>query len=261
MIDKKISELVNKEIDGVITPSEKIKLDQYINNYPEARKLYYELINTEKKLNLLQDTDPPENLKKNILNSIDINRYAKPRRNDFRKTVTSFIPAPKILITFALGAAVCLIVLSAIFKTPDIFSPFQSDDVSGTIGLSNSRIIKSVPVAASAIEGNIEILKGYDASGQVSDGEMNHIQLNINLESTEKFTIKFRFNTKEGIIEDFSCSGPSEFSLDEGTLNIVSAEENKSTFIVSFGSKIPDHMEMSILREGQELYKQFVEIE
>jgi hypothetical protein len=261
MIDKKISELINKEIDGVITPSEKLRLDQYIINNPDARKLYDELINIDKNLDLLPDNEPDENLKKHILNSIDINRYAKPQKKDFRKIIKSFIPAPKILITFSLGAAVCLIVISALFRTPDIFNSFESDDVSGTIGLSNSRLIESVPVAASGIEGNIEILRGYDASGHISEAEMNHIQLNINLEASEKFTIKLRFNTKEGNIEDFSCSGPSEFSLEEGTLNIKSATEHKSTFIVSFGNKIPDHMELSLFRNDQELYKQFVVIE
>jgi hypothetical protein len=260
MTDNKFLELVNKEIDGLITPQEKIKLDQFILNNPDAGKLYQELIETEKTLDLLLSNDPSENLRKNILNSIDLSRYSKPLKKDFRKMITSFVPAPKMLITFSLGVVVCLIVLSAIFRTPDIFSPFDSDDVSGTIGLSNSRIIESVPVSASGIEGNIELLKGYDAS-EHTDEEINHIQLNINLESAEKFNIKFRFNTKEGIIEDFSCSGPSEFSLEEGTLNIISAKEYKSTFIVSFGSNIPDHMEVSILRQGQELFKQFVVIE
>ena len=72
MIDQKYIELINHEIDGVITPKQKSMLDNYLKKNPQAEKLYQELIATSKIIDQIPAIEPSENLKKRIMNSIDL---------------------------------------------------------------------------------------------------------------------------------------------------------------------------------------------
>ena len=88
MIDRKYIELINYEIDGIITPEQRSQLQEYLLKNPKAKKLYQELTATNSMVNSMPEIEPTENLKKRVLNSINFNKYQKgnlsPLPLDFR---------------------------------------------------------------------------------------------------------------------------------------------------------------------------------
>ncbi|MCB0753910.1 MAG: hypothetical protein KDC52_20735, partial [Ignavibacteriae bacterium] len=75
MIQPEYIELMNKDIDKIISASEKKKLDKYLKENEEAKILHKELLRTEELLDTIPENVASENLKKRILNSIDYNMY------------------------------------------------------------------------------------------------------------------------------------------------------------------------------------------
>lgn len=70
MVEQAYLELIHKEIDGVITPAEKARLEAYLKSNPDARKIHRELTGLARALDELPALDPPLALKSGILGRI-----------------------------------------------------------------------------------------------------------------------------------------------------------------------------------------------
>jgi hypothetical protein len=77
MIDEKYNRLIHKEIDGTNSRAQSRKLQKYLESNPGAQRFYQDLLQLSVKLSDVQQVDPPQNLKKNILNAIPVNKYSK----------------------------------------------------------------------------------------------------------------------------------------------------------------------------------------
>ncbi|MEE9429918.1 MAG: hypothetical protein V3V16_02690, partial [Melioribacteraceae bacterium] len=62
MIKPKYIELINKDIDKIVSTSEKKILEKYLSQNEEAKILHKELLRTEELLDTLPETEPSENL-------------------------------------------------------------------------------------------------------------------------------------------------------------------------------------------------------
>ena len=67
---ERIEELINKEIDGVLTPREVAELRKHLEKNAAAAKLNQELHALARRLAEIPQVDPPAHLKKHILNKV-----------------------------------------------------------------------------------------------------------------------------------------------------------------------------------------------
>ena len=146
MIDQKYIELINQEIDGVITPKQKSMLDNYLKKNPQAEKLYQELIATSKIIDQIPAIEPSENLKKRIMNSIDFNRYSEESKIKWianQNMEWIFNPKSKMAIAFVLGMIVAFLFLTP-FWLYDAQEKITNDtDFYGTIMMDQVNELKS----------------------------------------------------------------------------------------------------------------------
>lgn len=158
MISEKYIELMNKEIDQVITPEERIELQNYLANNPAAKEYYDGLQLTGDFLNRLPDHNPPENLKKHIMNSIDFSRYEK---QSIKKKSPGFLWGLKFRYAyiFAAGLLAGLIIYSIFFLSTDKVS---KTEIYGTMGVDKIRTLQEIQLNFSDISGKIELKQKED---------------------------------------------------------------------------------------------------
>ena len=70
MIDDKYIELMNLEIDGVISDEDRHELERYIESHPDALEHYNTLRNTTVLLGGTEEIEPPDALSRDIIESI-----------------------------------------------------------------------------------------------------------------------------------------------------------------------------------------------
>ena len=245
MIDKKYIELINKDIDKEITPKEKALLESYLNSNIEAKNLYDELRASENLLDKLPDNDPTVNLKKQILNSIDKNKYSRtkmvsPFRNRILQTI--FQTKYKIAFTFTLGLLAGLLIYSFLFNNNQATG---NNGIYGTIGL-NSDIIKSIPVETSNIMGKLDI-KWIN----------NNLGLDFALNSPEQYNLALKFNPDKTKFDNISFYGKNKIKLDSEDNILKLSESGRHNYMLLFSlkAKMTVNFNLQISRAGNMLFE------
>ena len=191
-IDKYYIELMNKEIDGLISPQEKADLEDYLSENPAAKKLYQEFKYTTDLLTQVPQFTPSPNLKKRIINSLDFNRYAK---NEIGVNLFSWlsrrlhVSRPQLAYIFAFGLIVGFIIHLLFFTQPFDQKSLNLDDLVGTIGIIDSKgfvSIQKIPIDLPDISGDIEI-------GKLA----NFIILTTTLFSQNQYELFIEYNNSE----------------------------------------------------------------
>jgi hypothetical protein len=177
MIDNKYIELMNKEIDNVITSDEKIKLHEYLSSNAAAKEYFNELLLTNQYLDELPDRNPSENLKKQILNSINFDKYSPKIKSKFSWRYI-FSPKLKLAYTFAVGLIAGLIIYGVINNYTN--NSLNVDDAYGTIGLENKNttVLENLSLNYDELAGKIEVTNQGD-----------NFWLNVDLNSAQKFNL------------------------------------------------------------------------
>lgn len=137
MMEERYVELINKEIDGLNTPSESQELKSYLSKNEEARKFYDDLLRTAKALKRVEEMQPPSYLKNHILNSIKFGPAPLASRPAWMTKVVEIFqrrPLPRYALVFAAG--LCVGILLIIFA-----NPFGNDNVPDVSKLSGSMIL------------------------------------------------------------------------------------------------------------------------
>jgi hypothetical protein len=243
-IDKKYIELINKEIDHITTVDEKVELQNYLQANEAARDYFNDLQLTNNYLDRLPDQEPTENLKKQIINSIDFNRYS-PKQH--KQSAWSFIFAPKFRLayTFAIGIIVGIIAYALLVNNSN---SVNINDIYGTIGINNdgASTISELPLNLSDISGNIEI-KGINKD----------FWFNLDLTSKEGFdvvisypdAVKFQ-KVRLGLAKNIELS--KEQSLIKTT---NSSGSQKYSLLFTRNSPDPVTVKIQILRSGNTLFE------
>ncbi|HKI78591.1 MAG TPA: hypothetical protein VKA26_08635 [Ignavibacteriaceae bacterium] len=241
-LDKQYIELINKEIDHIISPDEKIKLDKYLSENKFAKEYYEELRLTEDYLDKLPVPAPSENLKKQIINSIDFSKYSpKAHKQGFFSTL--FAPKFKLAYTFAVGLLVGIICYAILVNNSN---NINIDDIYGTIGTtSNANTINEFPLNYSDISGKIE-LKKYD----------NNFWFNLDLNSTQQFDIKISFpeqvkfsNIRLGLAKDIKISKGPDF------IKTTNAGHQKYSLLFLTETSETAKVKMQVFQSGSILFE------
>ena len=129
MIDSKTEDLINRDIDGVLSPKETNRLSEYLSTDPEAQNYYNELVNLSQMLEQVEEVDPGPNLKKNILNSIPVPKY----QNEENRERTPLFSAWNSRLNYRLTLAFALGLIVGFF-TYSFFTDFPLNNNSNLIG-------------------------------------------------------------------------------------------------------------------------------
>jgi hypothetical protein len=250
MIEKKYIELINKDIDKEITQKEKALLESCLSSNPEAKNLYDELQASESLLDRLPDRGPSVNLKKQILNSIDRNRYSRtkmfsPFRNFIHQAV--FQTKYKIAFTFALGLLAGLFIYSVLFNNNQ---SAVSSGIYGTIGL-NSEVIKTIPVETSNILGKLDI-KWIN----------NNLGLDFALNSPDQYDLALKFNPDKTKFDNISFYGKNKIKLDseDNILKLSDSGRHNYQLLFSLKAKMTVNFNLQISRAGNMLLEKDIVI-
>jgi len=165
MIDDRILELMNREIDKANTDKETAELNKYLDKNHEAKQHYHELEKMAGALENIPNVEPPADMKMNIMNSIDPNKYArKVKQPGFFQTLAEFFqvrPKLRLATTFAVGAAFGLALFAVSDKYIGADLPLNQSHLSGTMMLEkeiNDFIsIDSKPIKTEFFSGKFEL--------------------------------------------------------------------------------------------------------
>lgn len=229
MIEKKYIELINKEIDGVITENEHEKLQNYLSANPEAQKFYDELGQTSELLHNMPKLEPSPNIKTYVMNSIDLNRYSKATKPGKLKSLVSNLlvkPSPKLAYAFALGILVAILVYSALLESIISKRGMEVTDFYGTIGVDEQagfKTIQTIPIALPEINGTITIKQ-----------HQNIVVIETDLSSQQEIEIEFDYDQSHLRFSHFNSSSRAKISFDSGENYVRSLSTGDMQFILFF---------------------------
>ncbi len=129
MIDSRTEDLINRGIDGALSANEANRLKEYLSTDPEALNYYDELENLSQMLEQVEEVDPGPNLKKNILNSIPVQKY----QNEENRERTSLFSAWNSRLNYRLTLAFALGLIVGFF-TYSFFTDLPLNNNSDLIG-------------------------------------------------------------------------------------------------------------------------------
>ena len=211
MIDKKIIELIHKEIDGIITPEEKARLRKYLSQNPQAQRVYEGQVHTAELLHQIPSIDPPEDLKKRIMNTIDLNRYtaARTKMPSWRPSrAWSFRINPKLAFSLGLGFILGIFVFAMLLNVSTDDFRMRSKDFIGTIGLHGKNRFQQVDKAIITlpnIQGRLTLLQADD-----------HIGLDVRLHSRELFELLVRWPADQIEFQGFQPNDKIKTTFENG---------------------------------------------
>ncbi len=241
MVDKKYLELMNREVDDLITPSEKQDLHQYLSENREASEYYDELLSADNALKQISEPEVPANLNKRIINSIDFTRYmGKP---DKRKTF-NFIRGSNLryALTFATGLLAGILIFTIFTNTP---ANFSRNDISGTIGIEKAVTLKEIPILISDIEGNISLKEKND---------LYLLEISLNSNSLVDLTISYPDQVK---LDSFKPGVPGRINLITAGNFIKAANAGPQQYTFSFTDTglNPPPVNIELSRSGKKLFE------
>jgi len=191
MIDPRLTELMNLEIDGVATPSQRAELEQALASNPEARSHFEALVATVRRLDNHPFLEPPAELHPRVMESVDRAMRVGPARAPgwFAR------PLPRFMATFGLGLATGVF-LFAVVRSDDFLRAVNPDHVSGTIG-SPARLapLATIPVDAPEVgaTGSVNLFRtgqGTRADVRLGTGDPVAWTLSYDPASPEPYVIK-----------------------------------------------------------------------
>jgi hypothetical protein len=211
MIDKKNIELINKDIDGEITTIEQQRLHSFLNANPEAQKFHDKLRQISELLNKIPKVEPSPNIKKYVMNSIDLTRYSTAKKRiRFRSIFSSlfFKPIPKLAYTFALGILVGILVYSVLLENVISKRGMDVTDFYGTVGINEQAgftTIQNIPIALPEIKGTISVKRLE-----------NIVVFETDMHSLKEMEIQFEYDNLHLQFSHFNSGSQAKMSFDFG---------------------------------------------
>lgn len=248
MIDQAYIELMHKEIDDIISPEEHEKLFHYLGTNVEAKNFYQDLVKTSNLLKEMPEVEPPNNLKKDILNSVNWNRYKrKKRRFSLNSIFTDWLLKPqlKFAYSFAIGIIVGVIVYSLLSTSIKVDNQVNTDDLYGAIGLKEPTQLKElqqIPIDLDDLQGNIS-LKQFK----------NFIIFDINLHSKLASELFLGYESPSYQFQGFHQSGDNNISLEEGSNFVIVSNLQNANYQIFFNkdTQKPSPIDLKISMSGQ----------
>jgi len=137
MVDERVIELINKEIDGTILPAERATLEQHRSSNEEVREISDDFSHIASMLSAIGNVEPPSTLKPRVMR--DISPQATPQRQTLWQSVRTavidfFRPRSGFRLAYAFsGGLVAGVALFATYLSIGGRTTFDSSDAIGTM--------------------------------------------------------------------------------------------------------------------------------
>lgn len=241
MENEKNIQLINKQIDGLISEPEKLELQKIMKDNPEVRRLYDELCQTADLLSDADELEPSENLKKYIMNSIDADLYKESKeKSSKRLSFFSFPQFPKyrLSLVFATGLVAGIFIYSTLLVKLFNEESINTIDLTGTIGANESLSftnIKSFPVETPEINGEINIKSA-----------VNIFVFNVDLNASKELTLLIEFKPDQVRFNNFVPHLSNEYLINKGENYVKTTCNGDIKFDVYFNPLISDKTDVHI---------------
>lgn len=253
MIDETYIELMHKEIDGIIEPEERDELQKYISDNDEAKNYYRDLMQTTNLLKDIPAVSPPRNLKAQIMESLDWNKYQKKAEKPALDSILSnwfFRPRYKLAYAFAIGIVVGIFIYALFFSTMNTKEALNNSDLYGTIGVNSGQDLKelqNIPINLDLISGSIHLRQFKD-----------FIVFDVNLKSISDFDLRLEYESSDYRFKGFQRDGNNEVFLkqDDNSIEISTFEDARYLVFFYKANEKPSPIDLKILQVGQVLSHQ-----
>jgi hypothetical protein len=229
MNEQEYIELIDKEIAGTISPREKEALREYMRTTPGAERLYTEVLQTSDLLSRVGDVDPPDNLRKRIINSLDFSRYQVKRSRPVLRFLLKARQAglkPRLAYAFALGAVVGLVVYSLFLTTPGGRYGSGVREMYGTIGINEeSRFtpVETMPVDMPGAVGCVNLLRFEDL-----------LRFEVSLSGAGEFDALIEYDPALAAFSGLRPAGEGEILLKAGAGRLRASGSGDVEFLLAF---------------------------
>jgi len=238
MMDENIIQLIHRQVDGSITAGEKIRLEAYLKQNPEARQAYLEQIETTGLLNEMPSMEIPPNMKKRIMNSIDKKRYTGTERRKGLGSIRSSKIIPRVAFAFSVGLAVGILIHVAFLGDSELTDWSNDRDFIGTIGLHDEahfKRLEKIPILLTDLRGAIALAQ-IDYS----------LAIEVNLNSTNDFELIIKYDSNQIEFQGFKPSTRSRVVLDNGENYIKAMHTNDVQYVLFLKRMSPSTTEIDV---------------
>ena len=153
-IEQKYTDLINADIDGEISASEKAELQAFLDESAEGQALHDDLSSVCAGLDAAQSEEPPPHVRHVIMNSV--NPTPRPGKSPGFLQILFATPAVKYAVTFAAGVILTLSIVDS-----DQISNHAFDDVTGLVGTVsdpvNAALASSISVTEPDLAGTVSL--------------------------------------------------------------------------------------------------------
>jgi hypothetical protein len=181
MIDRKLQDLLNREIDGQTSPEESNRLRVILASSGEAREAFEGLQQMEREMSVLKAMEPPPSLKPAIMRSVEASA-ARPLRRTRRTSANAW----KFGVTFC-GGLVAGILVFIIFASPGQTPHISDSELTGTIAKQDFapglNLCQKLDINDSSVSGGVE-----------SRGGNGLCLVHLDLRTAPEATVKVRFD-------------------------------------------------------------------
>jgi hypothetical protein len=254
MIEPEIIERMNLVIDGVATPAQRAKLDEYLATHPDARSYYDALSQLVRRLHADPIPEPPAELEPRILDAIHQTPAFAPARDSEPSTpwLKGFL-APRLRpwSTFGLGLATGVFLLAAIqWGRPgfwDAARDINPSHVSGSM-VSERAPLGSIPVETEA--GSVSGSAAIYAAGR-------EVAVEVRLQSTVavEWTVAFDPDAWTLLRVERHGVATSAFAANRGIVRGLHTGEGAVTVTFAGSPEAAQAVVIKILEGGQPVFE------
>ena len=257
MIDKKIIELIYRDLDEELTPEEHLNLKDNLSGNPEAEKFYTEWQKVKEQFNHEKQNLSDIDVKQAILERINMEKYATKEPRPAIKLARGFWRRPviKFSFVFLIGVFAGFLIFSFL-KVDFSGSKVSTDDLKGT--LYDSRSFDNMKVADNLL---------YDSPLAKAILAVRYstkiVELRIELSSLYpiKTTVEFDFNNFECLnVQNVSVNDQTTCSAAANFVQINNVGDNK--FIIQLYNKnsLQHNIDFKVYQNDMPLYQNSVTV-
>jgi hypothetical protein len=160
-------------------------------------------------------------------------------------------PRRKFVTSFALGLVTGIILFTVILFTSNYHNLSEPKDIVGTMGLHETETFKSINISTKGVAGRFDITK-----------LSNHFEFNVNLKSSEKYTLQIEFNPSDLKIENLSLANLSNIKIEKnpGAIKIIGADTLPYTLLFLAKELTPQKVLLKILQNDNKLFEQEISL-
>ena len=228
MIDSKTEDLINRDIDGALSAQEATRLKEVLSTDPEAQNYYDEIENLSQMLAQVEEVDPGPNLKKNILNSIPVQKYQNEENRERTPLFSAWNSRPSYRLTLAFAFGLIIVFFTSSFVTD--LPPNNNSNLIGTILLTGSDA-KFKP----ADEAEITL---PEISGTVSSQYAENVVLfRVDLSTDSEIAVVVEFDESDLRFAGFQPQKYSAGQINVSSNEIRLANKGRHDYVLIFEDK------------------------